>query len=466
MLKNLRIRITLLILGGAVFSIVLVSVITNVTLFRKFDIYMKNEQQNRINEIIDVIKYFYSTENGWTERNLKNIMVSPLVKDFDIIIRDAEGRVVLAHPMEYDMFKMHHEMMRMMSSHMVRGIVNPDEYVTKKYGLYIKGEYIGSVEIGYIGPFTISEREIQFTRGINISIIYAAIVSIFVSILLGFYSSGVISKPILKITEAANNIRRGNLDIHVEIPENVRELKELSDSINHLARSLGEQENLRKRLTQDISHELRTPLTILQSHIEAISDGIWEPSREKLDICRNEVNRLIKLVEQLKDLSNIENHKITLDVERYNLSDSLKEILKAFSLEFKNKNIEIKTDIDENVYIDADKDKISRAVINILSNALKYTNPGGTVLVALTEKGRDVEIVVKDTGIGIDEKDLPYIFERFYRSDKSRSRKTGGAGIGLTIAKSLIEAHKGKISVESQKDRGSKFTIVIPIKTT
>jgi len=462
MLSNLRTRITLLILGGTIISIVLVSIITNISLFRNFNAYMENEQQNRIEQIIEVIKSSYTTDNGWTQRDLNNIEVSPVIKDFDIVIRDSRGKVVFNHGMEYSMFEMHKQMMKMMSSNMMGERFNPNDYVTQRYDLTIKGDYIGSVEIGYMGPFTVSESEIKFSRAINGSIIYAAVVSILAAILLGFYSSRVISGPILKITQAANSIRKGNLAVQVENLTGVKELKQLSESINHLARSLNEQEQLRKRLTQDISHELRTPLTILQSHIEAISDGIWEPSPEKLDICKDEVIRLTKLVEQLKDLTNIESHKIMLDIKKFNLSDSLNDILKAFELKFRDKNINVIPDLKPNVFINADRDKISQTVINILSNALKYTNPEGEVFINLIENKDEVHIIIKDTGIGIDEKDLPYIFERFYRSDKSRNRKTGGVGIGLTITKSLVEAHKGKITVESQKDRGTKFTITLP----
>ncbi|MDN5313556.1 MAG: hypothetical protein PWQ68_2530 [Thermoanaerobacteraceae bacterium] len=462
MIKNLKTRITLLILGGTLFAIILVSVITNINLFGSFNAYMKNEQKNRINEILELIKNTYSLENAWTESNLKSIQFSPLIKEFDVVIRTLDGKIVFAHPMEYDMMDMHKQMMGWMKNHMMDGNTEPSGYVSEKYDLVVKGKSIGSVEIGYVGPFTISEREIKFSRQINTSIIYAAVIAVMASVALGIYSSRIMSNPILKITDAANQIRKGNLDIQVKVPTGVTELKQLSESINHLARSLSEQEKLRKRLTQDISHELRTPLTILQSHIEAISDGIWEPTPEKLAICKNEVERLTKLVEQLKDLTDIENHIIAQKIERYNLSESIMQILEAFTLEFKEKDIKLVTNITQNVYIYGDKDKIGRAIINIISNALKYTNPGGSVYVSLNDAKNDIKIIIEDTGIGIDQKDLPYIFERFYRSDESRSRKTGGTGIGLTIAKTLIETHGGKITVESQKGRGTRFTVVLP----
>ncbi|SHH72782.1 HAMP domain-containing protein [Caloranaerobacter azorensis DSM 13643] len=451
------------------FSILVVSIVTNITLFKKFDVYMKDELTNRVNEIIKLIEYTYSIDNAWTEKNLNNISKSPLINDFDIVIKDLDGSIIFAHYMESDILKIHNEMMRQMGYHMMHkidksmmwGSIKRKNYVTKSFIIEVNGRDVGIVELGYYGPFLVSERELEFARGINNSIIYAAIISLFIAFILGIYSSKIISKPILKITRVANEIRRGNLDTKVLISNNITELKELSKSINHLAESLKEQQELRKRLTADISHELRTPLTILQSHIEAISDGIWEPTQERLDICKNEVIRLIKLVEQLKYLTDIEKHRITLEVKKINLSKLLNEIIDSLEYQFQNKNIKLKRFLKENVFINADKDKVSQIIINILSNALKFTNPGGQVDVALEENEEKVNIIIKDTGIGIPKKDIPYIFERFYRSDKSRSRKTGGAGIGLTIAKMLVEAHNGKIEVESELGKGSKFTVIL-----
>lgn len=468
MFRKLRTRLILIILGATFFSIISVSIITNITLFRKFDIYMKDELTNRVNEIIELVKYTYSIDNKWTEKNLNNIRMSPLINGFDIAIKDLNGNIIFTHYVESDMLKMHNEMMGRMGYHMMDkmdrfmmgGPIRTKNYVTKIYKIKVDGKDVGIVEIGYYGPFLVSERELEFARGINNSIIYAAVISFFIALILGIYSSKIISKPILKITRAANDIRRGNLDTKVLISNNITELQELSKSINHLAESLKEQEILRKRLTADISHELRTPLTILQSHIEAISDGIWKPTQERLDICKNEVIRLIKLVEQLKYLTDIEKHRITLEIKKINLSKLLNEIIESYKYQFQNKNIKLNSSIKENVFINADKDKVSQIIINILSNALKFTNPEGQVYVVLEENEEKVKIIIEDTGIGIPKKDIPYIFERFYRSDKSRSRKTGGAGIGLTIAKTLVEAHNGDIIVESELGKGSKFIII------
>ncbi|SDK09374.1 sensor histidine kinase [Natronincola ferrireducens] len=470
MFNKLRTRLILMTLGGAVFSILLVSIITNITVFNRFEDYMQREQENRVEEVIRIIEESYAVNGGWTEEAIYYIDISYLIHSFDIEIKDKENNIVYTHYMENNMLQMHNQMMGRMRHPMMgrgpRGIMGQnlraENYIVESHEAFYDNERIGTIVIRHIGPFQVSEREIEFTRGINRSILYSAIISIISAILLGMYSSRIFSKPILQITKAANYIREGKLDTKVEIPNNIVELQELSSSINHLASSLNSQQLLRKRLTSDISHELRTPLTILQSHIEAISDGIWEPTQDKLDICKSEVIRLIKLVEELKHLTDIESHRINLQIQQYSLSKDLEEVLESFAIKFQDKRIKVYSNIQKDVQITGDKDKIKQVLINILANALKFTNSGGSVKVDLVEEKEMIKITIEDTGIGIDNNNLPYIFERFYRSDESRSRKTGGTGIGLTITKTLIEAHGGKIIVESKKGKGSKFHIVVP----
>ncbi|SCY21992.1 sensor histidine kinase [Alkaliphilus peptidifermentans] len=470
MFNKLRIRFILMTLGGAVFSILLVSIITNITVFSRFEVYMQREQENRLEEVINLIEESYAVNGGWTEETLYNINISHLIHSFDIEIKDEQNNIVYTHYMDNNMIQLHNQMMGKMGHPMMgrgsRGMMNQnirgENYIVENHEGFFDNERIGTIAIGHIGPFQVSEREIEFTKGINRSILYSAIISIISAILLGIYSSRIFSKPILQITKAANFIREGKLDTKVEILNNIVELQELSSSINHLASSLNNQQLLRKRLTSDISHELRTPLTILQSHIEAISDGIWEPTQDKLDICKNEVIRLIKLVEELKHLTDIEGHRLNLKVQQYSLSKNLDEVVESFKLKFQDKGIKVYSSIQKDVQIKGDRDKIKQVLINMLSNALKFTKSGGRVKVDLVEEKEIIKITIDDTGIGIDNRDLPYIFERFYRSDESRNRKTGGAGIGLTITKTLVEAHGGKISVDSEKGKGTKFIIMLP----
>ena len=468
MFNKLRTRLILFILGGTITSILLVSIITNVTLFREFNNYMESEQKNRIYEVIRLIENNYSLNDGWTKEGLENIRQSSIVNNFDIVIKDGRGKIIFNHKMESSMVKSHidlmgrmgHSMMNMRNN-MPRYMIDNGEYNSETYVLKLNDETIGELVMGYVGPFMISEREIIFSKGINTSIIYASLISILVAVIMGLYFSKILSKPIIKITSASNDIRNGKLDTNIDATNNITELKELSQSINHLAKSLNEQQRLRKRLTNDVAHELRTPLTILQSHTEALIDGIWEPTQERLNIFKSEISRLIKLVEELKYLVDIESHKINIENKKFNLSNTLNELIETFRYEFQNKNISLNKDIEENIYYKGDKDKISQIIINLLSNALKFTEVG-KVSISTQKNKNNIEILVSDTGIGIGKEDIPYIFERLYRSDVSRNRETGGMGIGLALTKKLVEAHDGNISVESNEGVGTTFTIRLP----
>jgi len=470
MFNKLRTRLILLLVGGAIISILLVSIITNITVFRRFDSYMRKDQGIRVKEIVVDINNAYS-EGQWSQDRLQALRQSVIGKNFDITIRDTNENVIFSSYMGNEMIKQHREMMQRMGNRMMGpkhgGMMgysrNSKDYRTETYVIKENDAEIGTLEVGYFGPFMVSESELEFVKGIKRSIIYAAIISTIISTFLGGYFSKYMSKPIQEITKSANNIRLGKLESNIKPYSEITEIKELSDSINHLSSSLKEQQLLRQRLTSDVAHELRTPLAILQSHLEAIIDGVWEPSTERLRVFKGEVSRLIKLVEELKYLSDIESHKIEIQKEGINLSKLLNEIAEGFYLEFHNKGVEFKLKIKEDILIIGDKDKIKQILINLLSNALKFTEDG-IVSLKLEDTGEEVEIEIEDTGVGIPSEDIPYIFERLYRGDKSRNRKTGGSGIGLTIVKKLVLAHGGIIEAESEENKGTKFKIFLPKK--
>jgi signal transduction histidine kinase len=236
-------------------------------------------------------------------------------------------------------------------------------------------------------------------------------------------------------------------------------LHELSVSVKELAERLHHQETLKRRMTTDIAHELRTPLAAVQSHIEAFMDGVWEPDYERLSVIHGEVIRLTKLISELSNLSIVEGDEIKLKLSTVDLSEILNDIVDSYEPMFSDKNISVNKDIQNNVNMMGDIDYLKRIFINILSNAFKYTNENGTVSVFLEQIEDKIRITVKDTGIGIPKEDLKYIFERFYRSDLSRNRQTGGTGIGLTITKALVEAHAGTIRIDSEVRKGTNVIV-------
>ena len=227
-----------------------------------------------------------------------------------------------------------------------------------------------------------------------------------------------------------------------------------------MAKTLESHKVLKERMSDDIAHELRTPLATLQSHMEAMIDGIWEPDKKRLQSYYEEIIRITSLVNQLGMLGKYQNSK--LNRIKYDLCEQIKNVIFNFQAEFKNKEVRIKFHGNK-CYISAEKDKINQVIVNLMSNALKYTPKGGIVIINLKGTSNTAEISVKDTGIGISDDDIPFIFDRFYRADKSRNRLTGGNGIGLAITKTIVELHGGKIIVKSRVNEGSEFVVSLPI---
>jgi signal transduction histidine kinase len=273
----------------------------------------------------------------------------------------------------------------------------------------------------------------------------------------------VISRPILNVSKRASLISRGKYRVQDDLRSDITELQLLIDSINRLGLGLEEQEELRKRLMSDIAHELRNPLTIIKSHLEAFEDGIWEPTKERVKLTVDEIGRLSRMISEIEKLTSIENAGKGLVVESVNLSKEIERVAMTFDPLYSAKSVELKREIEDGVMLAADGDKIRQAIENLLSNALRYTDSGGRATISLERSSGEVCIKVTDTGIGISDKDLPYVFERFYRTDKSRTRSSGGLGIGLAITKAAVEAHGGSVTAESREGEGSTFIIRLPL---
>lgn len=296
-------------------------------------------------------------------------------------------------------------------------------------------------------------------RSLVASGIFAVIIGLLVSILI----SRQLTKPIVNITETANKLRNGDLSARSSVINKTREIAQLRESINYLGDSLSKEDSIRKRYASDISHELRTPLTTLKTHLEAISDGIWEPNKEHLDILNDEVLRLTKLVDDLKSSFTQEEYKPKINKTSFDISQELENIIISFEPLFNKENCEFQSNIEKDINVNMDKEKLNQIIYNLLSNSLRYLNEDGKVFVSLYKSNKDVIIKISDNGIGIKEEDLKNIFNRFYRVDTSRNKATGGTGLGLSIVKSLVEAHNGQIDVKSEFGKGTEFIIRLPM---
>ncbi len=319
----------------------------------------------------------------------------------------------------------------------------------------------GSLEVDHRIPAGYSEH--SFMTYLTHYTLYGALIMVVVACGLGYFVSGRLSRPVIQAIDRTKSISRGEYDSQEKFPAvGIRELDALTKGVEDLGRSLAAQEKLRRRLMVDVAHELRTPLTVTRTQIEAIADGILEATPERLTLCVNEMQRLADLIGNIDALTRLEGENITLHTENTDMRRFLEPVIESFAPVFAKSGIALGSELESNCVCEIDRDNFRHVVDNLLSNALRYTDEGGKVDVILRKSGKSVVIQVKDSGIGIAEKDLPNIFERFYRADESRARVTGGSGVGLAIVKAAVEAHGGKITVESKKGEGSMFTITLP----
>jgi two-component system, OmpR family, sensor histidine kinase BaeS len=285
--------------------------------------------------------------------------------------------------------------------------------------------------------------------------------ALLVALIIGALTAKRISTPIARVISTAQQIADGNYQIKDYLPNNIKEINQLNAAITDLAKDLKKQESLRKQLTADVAHELRTPLATLQSHLEAMIDGIWEMDRGRLKGCHEEILRISRLVKDLEKLTKFESDQRILHPMEFDLMELFRQLQVNFETEARNKRVQLIVDSGP-LPIWADKDKISQVLINLIANSLKYTPSGGYIHLKAETADAGIMFSVKDSGCGFAPEDRPYIFERFYRADKSRNRMTGGSGIGLTIVKAIVEAHGGMIEVKSELGKGTEFVITLP----
>ena len=228
--------------------------------------------------------------------------------------------------------------------------------------------------------------------------------------------------------------------------------------------NLAQVEKLRRNMVADVAHELRTPLSNVKGYLEAVGDGVVEPDAATIRSLTEEVNLLSRLVDDLQELALAEAGELKLNRGAVNISDIVERIVNAVRARAQAKGLSLSLAVSEGLPpVNVDAQRIGQVLRNLLDNAVAHTDGGGAIVVSARRGGEWVEVSAADTGEGIPPADLPHIFERFYRVDKSRSRATGGTGLGLTIAKRLVEAHGGKIEVQSELGKGSRFIFTVPV---
>jgi two-component system OmpR family sensor kinase/two-component system sensor histidine kinase BaeS len=276
-----------------------------------------------------------------------------------------------------------------------------------------------------------------------------------------------VATPIADIMSAADAVAEGDFSARVPEPERgPREFRRLAVSFNRMTAELERLDQQRRNLTADVAHELRTPLHIIQGNLEGILDGVYDATPDQVNTLLDEIRLLTRLVEDLQLLSTVEAGQLALKEEPVDIPELLADVSTSFSGQVAAAGIDLHVDIPEDtggLVIDADPGRLDQIISNLVANALQHTQVGGALTLKAEPIDGGIRIVVKDSGEGISDEDIPFIFNRFWKGDRSRSRLDGsGSGLGLAISQNLVQAHGGTIGVESELGVGTTFTIELP----
>jgi signal transduction histidine kinase len=326
--------------------------------------------------------------------------------------------------------------------------------------------------VGTVGRLHISEGEVPNINRASLQItfnsigrffLWAGLLAVAIALILTFVLSRRILAPVKALGNAAREFGKGNFSRRVD-SKGKGEVAELARSFNSMAENLEHTERLRRNMVADVAHELRTPLSNLKGYLEAINDGVVKSDKSTIRSLNEEASTLSRLIDDLQELSLADAGELKLITQPEDISRLIKETATALQSKAAAKDLKISADLPDGLpKVEIDSHRIRQVLHNLLENAVAHTGKKGRITVTARHDEDKLYVSITDTGEGIPAEDLPMIFERFYRVDKSRARATGGSGLGLTITKRLVEAHGGTINVESQPGQGSTFTFTLPI---
>lgn len=306
---------------------------------------------------------------------------------------------------------------------------------------------------------------LEFRQSLAQGLLLAGVGAVATSVVVSLFVSRRIVEPLRQLMAASSRIANGNYEERVAINDDF-EVTQLGASFNRMAEALEQIEQQRQALIADVAHELRTPLTSIKGYMEALIDGVMPANQDTYTLIYKEADRLYRLVQDLQELSRLEAGQTPLDARPVAIADVVRTVVARVRPHFEEKGVYLGGHIPGDTgWVWGDSDRLYQVLLNLVTNALQYTPVGGRVTVTTYNERGMVCVAVQDTGIGIAPQHLGYIFSRFYRVDKSRSRMGGGTGIGLTIARHLVEAHGGSIAVASTPGLGSTFTMAFPLFT-
>jgi signal transduction histidine kinase len=339
----------------------------------------------------------------------------------------------------------------------------PASVLAQGIPLTLDGRTVGTLLAVRTSDVVLDAQAQAFLGQVRTSLAWAALLAAALSLALGIAVSRLLTAPLGRLTRAAQAVAAGDLSMRVEV-RSKDEIGELGRAFNGMTASLAEAETLRKNLMADVAHELRTPLAVVQGNLQAILDGVYPLEMAQVASLYDETRLLTRLVDDLHDLALADAGQLRLERVPVNLAALARSAVDQFAPGAEAAGVALKLSTAEDVLeIEGDAGRLAQVLRNLLSNALRHTPQGDHIAVRVEREGAWARLQVSDTGSGIRQEDLPHVFDRFYRGDRSGSRAGGGAGLGLAIARQIVTAHGGEITVASQPGQGTDFTVSLPV---
>lgn len=329
--------------------------------------------------------------------------------------------------------------------------------------IFVDGEVVGTVRVWVYGSESLMRQtDQQFRSNSYQAMGIAALFAIVLASLIGYFFARQLVKPINRMTDTAREIEAGDLTARTGLAGS-DEISQLGETFDDMAESVERSLINERRLTTDVAHELRSPLQAIQVNVEAMIDGIYPADSAHLVIINDEVTRLGRMVADLLELSRLESGSMLIREDVVDVSRTVSDLMAKYDLLFEDYELHSVLEIEEGVFVKGDAGKLSQAVTNLISNAIRYTPAGGTITVGVSAGDIMANIWVRDTGIGLSPEEAKQVFDRFWRADNSRTRDTGGLGIGLSLVKEIVQRHGGWVQVDGRKGEGTCFTIHLPL---
>lgn len=448
MRRSFAFRLGAAFAGVGIAAAALTAILVNAAFGSRFAGYLDAQQRSREQQVVAILADSYSRSSGWVTGDLRSLTPLAFMDGGTLRLLDASGRVVWAPSPEQllgQMAEMHRQMMG-------SGILGPEH----RLAITVDGQVVGTA-IVQLPATGLLPQDVSFRASVNRLLLFGGLVAGFLALLVGIVLARRATAPARELAGAARGFASGDRGrrVRYDTPD---EFGEMARAFNAMGDAVEEEDRLRREFAAEVAHEVRTPLAIIRSQIEAIQDGVLEPSPSTVGSLHEETLRLTRLMGDLETLASAEAAGFALSPQPIALKPLLDECARGFTGPCEAEGVTLRSDL-EDVVADVDPNRMRQVVSNLLSNALKFTPSDGLVELLLRSTGAETVITVRNTGPGIALDDLPHVFDRFFRGHGVRA---SGSGVGLTVVRELVEAHAGTVEVSSRPGAGAAFTVRLP----